>query len=353
MQDVTAPRRPAPADALFAVREDVEVPAGLDLLVALSGHMDAGRMARQLRRAVADRLECTVLAEADVDVLYDYRARRPRVRFDRDRYRDLRLPRIGVDLARDLLGHPFLFLSGPEPDFRWRAFTRELLDLAERWQVNSIVLVDSVPMPVPHTRRVGVTAHGTRTDVLEGLTTWSAEAEIMAGMLQAIETAAEDRDVPTAGYSLHVPHYIAEAKFPQAAVAAFEYAGAAMGLMLPTDELRDEVREVEAELDRQTSQSEEIQAMVGGLERAFDQNVGDQERSLLETSEGLPDGDEIASAVEAYLLGRDGEEDHDAGPVASAPPLASPWPAPEDVDEDRPSSPAQGEDDTDSSTDTP
>ena len=145
----------------------------------------------------------------------------------------------------------------------------------------------------------------------------------------AAETAAEEKGIPTAGYSLHVPHYIAEAKFPQAAVAAFEYAGAAMGLMLPTDELRDKARDVEAELERQTAGSEEIQAMVSGLERTFDQNVADQGRSLLETSEGLPDGDELASAVEAYLLGREG------GPSS------------------RPSSPAQDDEGPGPSTDTP
>lgn len=334
-------------DALMTLHPGVEVPEGLDLLVALSGHMDAGRLARQLREDVRGRLEFVAVAEADLDVLYDFRARRPRVRFERDRYRDLRMPRLGVDLVQDLLGHPFLMLSGPEPDFRWHGFAAEVLGLAERWRVNSIVLVDAVPMPVPHTRRVGVTAHGTRTDVLEGLTTWSAEAEIMAGMLQVLETAAEERGIPTAGYSLHVPHYIAEAKFPQAAVAACEYAGAAMGLMLPTDELRDKARDVEAELDRQTSGSEEIQAMVAGLERTFDQNVGDQERSLLETSEGLPDGDELASAVEAYLLGREGDDD---GPGASASGGASPGASPAD---DGPSSPAQEDEDGGPSTDTP
>ncbi|XNZ01302.1 PAC2 family protein [Micrococcus luteus] len=341
-------------ETLMTLHPDVEVPAGLDLLVTLTGHMDAGRLGRQLRETVRERLECVAVAEADLDAVYDYRARRPRVRFDRDRYTDLRMPRLGVDLVQDLLGHPFLMLSGPEPDLRWHGFAAEVLRLAERWQVNSLVLVDSVPMPVPHTRRVGVTAHGTRTDVLEGLTTWSAEAEIMAGLLQVLEVAAEDRGLPTAGYSLHVPHYIAEAKFPQAAVAAFEYAGAAMGLMLPTDELRDKVREVEAELDRQTSGSEEIQAMVAGLERTFDQNVADQERSLLETSEGLPDGDELASAVEAYLLGRQAHDDGAGGP-ATGPTFSDPSPDTGSAGsaEDGPSSPAQDDEGTDGSTDSP
>ncbi|MBB4735405.1 PAC2 family protein [Micrococcus cohnii] len=280
------------------------VPEGLDLFVVLSGHMDAGRTASQVRTAVRERLERRVIAEFDVDRLIDYRDRRPRISFDGERFRDLRMPSITLELVQDPLGHPFLMLAGPEPDFAWQAFSRAVLDLAEAWRVESLVFADAVPMPVPHTRRLGVTAHGTHTAVLRGLTTWSGAATMMGGAAQVIEYGAEERGILTAGYSIHVPHYVAEAKYPPAAVAVLEYAGAAMGRMLPADELRDAVREVEAELDRQTGESPEIQTMISGLERNYDQNAGGQERSLLETSHGLPDGEELASAVEAYLSRR-------------------------------------------------
>lgn len=287
-------------------RHDAEaVPPGLAMLVTLTGHMDAGRVSRQVRTALREHLEHRTVAAFDVDSMFDYRARRPRLRFDRDRYRDLRLPSLEVQLVEDLIGHPFLLLAGPEPDFRWQAVTEAVIDLAQEWQVDSVTFLDAAPLPVPHTRRIGVTTHGTRAEAVEGLSTWSPEAEIVSGLLQMLELRADEAGIPTAGYTVHVPHYVAEASFPQAAVAALEYAGAAMGLMLPSDDLRDASRDVEAELERQVAGSEEVQQMIAGLERNFDQHAEDQERSLLETETGLPDGDQLASAVEAYLAARD------------------------------------------------
>lgn len=290
---------------LYTRHEAEAVPPGLAMLVTLTGHMDAGRVSRQVRSALRDNLDHRTVVSFDVDSMLDYRARRPRMRFDRDRYRDLRLPTLEVQLVEDLIGHPFLLLAGPEPDFRWQAVTAAVLELAQEWQVDSLTFLDAAPLPVPHTRRIGVTTHGTRAEAVGGLSTWSPEAEIVSGLLQMIELRADEVDVPTAGYTVHVPHYVAEAPFPQAAVAALEYAGAAMGLMLPSDRLRDASREIEVELERQVAGSEEIQQMIAGLERNFDQNAEDQERSLLETEGGLPDGDALASAVEAYLAARE------------------------------------------------
>lgn len=290
---------------LYTRHEAEAVPPGLAMLVTLTGHMDAGRVSRQVRSALRDNLDHRTVVSFDVDSMFDYRARRPRMRFDRDRYRDLRLPTLEVQLVEDLIGHPFLLLAGPEPDFRWQAVTAAVLELAQEWQVDSLTFLDAAPLPVPHTRRIGVTTHGTRAEAVGGLSTWSPEAEIVSGLLQMIELRADEVDVPTAGYTVHVPHYVAEAPFPQAAVAALEYAGAAMGLMLPSDRLRDASREIEVELERQVAGSEEIQQMIAGLERNFDQNAEDQERSLLETEGGLPDGDALASAVEAYLAARE------------------------------------------------
>lgn len=284
---------------------EAAVPAGLGMLVALTGHLDAGHVARQVRRTLREHLTRRTVASFDVDALHDYRARRPRIRFDQDHYTDLRMPVLDVELMEDLLGHPFLVLAGPEPDVQWERFTRALLGLARDWGVSSLTFLDAAPLPVPHTRRVGVTTHGSRRDAVEGLSTWSPEAEMMAGLLQVLELRGEEDGIPTAGYTVHVPHYVAEARYPQAAVAALEYVGAAMGLMLPSDELRDAARDVETELERQVAGSEEIQAMIVGLEKNYDQNSEGQERSLLESARGIPDGDELASAVEAYLAERD------------------------------------------------
>ena len=58
----------------------------------------------------------------DIDALYDYRARRPRLVFDTDHYASLDYPELLVSEVRDAQGTGFLLLHGPEPDFAWRTF---------------------------------------------------------------------------------------------------------------------------------------------------------------------------------------------------------------------------------------
>ena len=127
-------------------------------------------------------------------------------------------------------------------------------------------------------------------------------ARMVSGVAQLLELRLDEQRRGATGYTLHVPHYVAEAAYPQAAVAALEYVGAAMELMLPTDELRERGREVDRELDRQTQGSGEITAMVEGLERNFDQHASTASRSLLvRPGEEIPDAEELGAAVEDYL----------------------------------------------------
>src|SRR5699024_12643386 len=86
----------------------------------------------------------------------------------------------------------------------------------------------------------------------------------------------------------------------QAAVAGQEYVGAAMDLMLPTEELRESGREVEQQINAQVQHRPEIASMLERLEEQFDQYA--QERRprslLLRPDEHVPDAEEIVSVVE-------------------------------------------------------
>ena len=113
------------------------VPDGLGVLVTLTGHLDAGHVGRQVGAGLRERLAHRTVARFDVDQLHDYRARRPRIRFDRERYTDLRMPALDVELMEDLLGHPFLLVAGPEPDMQWGRFTAALLGLLQEWEASS------------------------------------------------------------------------------------------------------------------------------------------------------------------------------------------------------------------------
>ncbi|REE03325.1 PAC2 family protein [Citricoccus muralis] len=304
MQDPTTlfSLEPAGRDLLAGGFDGATALRGLGMLAVFGGHMDAGHLSEQVRDTVFDSLDHKLLASFDADQLIDYRSRRPQITFDGERFRDYQTPRLQLHLVSDALGRPFLLLSGPEPDYQWERFVSSVLFLVEKLDVKLVALVDAVPMPVPHTRPLGVTAHGNRDELVAGLSTWSPQARMVSGVGQLLELRLDEHHRGTTGYTLHVPHYLNDAAYPQAAVAALEYVGAALGLMLPTEKLRERGREVDRELDRQTGSSREVTAMVEGLEKNFDQNSPGAGRSLLVgPDEQVPDAEELGAAVEEYL----------------------------------------------------
>ncbi|WP_328821725.1 PAC2 family protein [Nesterenkonia haasae] len=275
------------------------------MVISVAGHTDAGSLSEQLAEGLLGALPHRQVASFDVDELFDYRSRRPQVTFTENRFSDYRGPRLDLFEVRDAMDRPFLLLTGDEPDFQWERVAETVLNLIEHLDVKLVVTVDSLGLPTPHTRPVGVTAHGNRADLIEGMSTWSPNAQIEAGLSQMLELRVDEAGRDVVGYTLHVPHYLASGRYPQVAVAALEYAGAACELMLPTDELREAARSVEVDVSRQVEQAPEIAQVVQKLEANFDQYSSTAQRSLLLGQDDVvPDAEELGAAVEEFLRSR-------------------------------------------------
>ena len=178
-----------------------------------------------------------------------------------------------------------------------------MVGIVEELDVNLVTWIHSIPMPVPHTRPVGVTVHGNRPELIEGISVWKPTVEVPAAVGHILELRLTEAGRNIAGYVIHVPHYLAEAEYPTAAVAGLEYLGAATSLMLPTDRLREAGREVGRQIAEQIEASEEVQQVVSRLETRYDEKAeGTVRRSLLaDENDQLPNADALGAAVEAYL----------------------------------------------------
>ena len=276
---------------------------GLNLVMGFTGFADAGHVVRQITAELLDNLESERVAVFDADQLIDYRSRRPHVTFVEDHLEDYQAPSLALYRLVDGLGRPFLFLAGFEPDLQWERFARAVVGIVEALDVNLVTWIHSIPMPVPHTRPVGVTVHGNRPDLIEGISAWKPTVEVPAAVGHVLELRLADAGRNVAGYVIHVPHYLAEAEYPPAAVAGLEYLGAAASLMLPTDRLRESGREVGRQIAEQVEASADVQQVVTKLEARYDEKAeGTVRRSLLaDENDELPDADALGAAVEAYL----------------------------------------------------
>jgi hypothetical protein len=293
------------------------VPAGLPLVAGLTGFADAGSAVSQLSEYLVDTFDGDVVATFDADTLLDYRARRPIITFDQDHIADYRAQTLTLRLLRDEIGQPFLLLSGFEPDFRWDQFSSAVLGLVERFQVATTTWVHAIPMPVPHTRSLGVTVSGNRADLIESLSVWKPTTQAPANALHLVEFRLAETGHPTAGFVLLVPHYLADTEFPDAAVTALSSISTATGLIFPTDRLREEGREFLTKVDEQVQGNHELARLVQTLEERHDTYMeGNPLPSPLIGLDGqVPSADSIAAELEKFLSSRPADDDTGPGLV--------------------------------------
>ncbi|RLP76944.1 PAC2 family protein [Mycetocola tolaasinivorans] len=297
----------ASSDRLSSLLIDpAEVPHGLDLVVALTGYSDAGNASSQFIDYVRENLDARTVAVFDNDTLLDYRARRPLAVFDEDHLSDYVAPRLELTLVHDELSQPFLLLSGYEPDFKWEGFVREITGFIDTFAIARTTWMHAVPMPVPHTRPIGVTVSGTRADLIESLTVWRPQTQLPANVLHLLEFRLAEHGLAVAGLALLTPHYLSDTQYPEALTAAIEYIGAATGLILPTDGLRDAAREFVERLNEQVAGNDELRRLVATLEERYDSYMeSNHPASPFVAMDGsLPSADEIAAELERFLAAR-------------------------------------------------
>ena len=217
---------------LVHIVDDVPELEGLErlpMVLVLDGFLDAGNAGalagRHLVRTGASSPEGggVVVATFDVDQLHDYRARRPPMSFVRDHYASYEPPRLVVRLCHDTGGTPYLLLHGPEPDIRWEAFCRGVRTVVERFGVQRVVSLGSVPMAVPHTRPIAITQHANDPDLLTGESRWRGELRIPSSAQAVLEVRLGEWGHDAMGYVAHIPHYLAQLDYPAASISLLEH----------------------------------------------------------------------------------------------------------------------------------
>jgi hypothetical protein len=110
---------------------DLESPV---IVAALEGWVDAGAAGTTAAAQLADEGE--LVATFDADAIFDYRARRPTLDIIDGRPMTLAWPQLRLVAAR-IGGRDLLVLSGPEPDYRWRELSTDVVALARELGVTS------------------------------------------------------------------------------------------------------------------------------------------------------------------------------------------------------------------------
>jgi predicted ATP-grasp superfamily ATP-dependent carboligase len=286
--------------------------AGLVLVHDLAGDFDAAHAGALAGAHLLAGLPHEVIARFDADSLIDYRGHRPRMTFNGDHYEDFAAPEIALYAVEDDAGMPFLLLHGTEPDYAWERFVAAVAHLIERLGVTTVVALQAIPMPVPHTRPVTVTAHATRRQLIEPYPVYWGEMRIPGTVSALLELRLGEAGVDALGVAAHVPHYLAQATYPAASVTLLEHLEQLTGLHLPIETLAEAAQANRTEIDEQIGRSPENTAVVAALEQQYDSFTAAREGTdLLGGSGEVPSAEEIGAEFERFLADQDRKRPRD------------------------------------------
>jgi predicted ATP-grasp superfamily ATP-dependent carboligase len=273
------------------------------LVHAFTGFIDAGSAGRLLRDHLLENFEHRVLATFDVDQLLDYRSRRPTMVFVENHWVSYEEPALLLHVVRDAGGVPFLLLEGAEPDVQWERFLQAVLHLVETLDVRLTIGVHGIPMGLPHTRPTGVTAHATSIELVAGHPPWIGTVQVPGSVGNLLEYRLGQAGHDAMGFAVHVPHYLAQTDYPDAALVLLDAVANAADLTLPGPQLAEAAERTRAEIDEQVSASPEVVAVVQALEQQYDAYVDARitGNPLTGQDGSVPTADELGAELERFL----------------------------------------------------
>lgn len=256
------------------------------LVAAFDGWVDAGAAATTALEQLID--DAPVVARFDADVLFDYRARRPPLEIVDGKLTELTWHELVVRRVR-VAEQDLLVLVGAEPDYRWRAFTSAVVEIARALEVAEWISLGAIPAAVPHTRPVPIIGTEAAPGLLRGEVSPGPAGvlRVPSALVSALELEVSAAGIPALGYFAQVPHYVS-GPYATASVQLLRALGNHLGADLPSGELETEARELRGRLDTATGLDETTRTYVERLEAMYDE-------------QRLPSGSDLISDIERFL----------------------------------------------------
>jgi proteasome assembly chaperone (PAC2) family protein len=272
------------------------------LVCAFKGWNDAADAASSALSFVGTALGARRFATIDPEEFYDFQSTRPRVALADGVAREIQWPAVELFEARvPRAPRDLVLLSGSEPSLRWRTFTRVIVELAEALGTQLVVTLGALLADVPHTRPVAVTGLASDATLVARLGLARSSYEGPTGIIGVLHAACESGGLPSASLWAAVPHYVAAAPNPKAALALVRKLEGLVGVAVDASELETAAGEYERQVNLAVQSDPDVQAFVERLEQAASEDAEEQ-------ATHIPSGDTIARELQRFLRQRTSEE---------------------------------------------
>jgi predicted ATP-grasp superfamily ATP-dependent carboligase len=268
------------------------------LVCAFKGWNDAGDAASAALTFVGSSLSAQRFAVIDPEEFFDFQSTRPQVKISEGRSREIIWPEVEIYEARvPRAPRDLVLLSGDEPSYRWKTFCQTIADLAEALGVQMVVTLGALLADVPHTRPTSVTGLASDETLVERLGLQATGYQGPTGITGVLHSACADAGIPSASLWATVPHYVAAAPNPKAALAIVRKLEGLVGVTVDASDLERAASEYERQVDVAVQSDPDVQAFVERLEQASAEEPGP-------TQQDVPSGDVLAREFQRFLRQR-------------------------------------------------
>ena len=275
----------------FVVMEHVRLLADRALhnpvmLLAFTGWNDAGEAASAAINTMVSHWDATLIAEIDPEPFTDFATVRPSV-YLRDGRRHIAWPTVQV-WAASLPGADAILLVGPEPALQWRLFSRQVVGLAEHFEVSMSISLGALLADVPHTYPVHVIGTATEAAMIDRFDLQRSTYEGPTGIVGVLQDAITAADIPAASLWATVPGYAAQIASPKACEALMRTACSMIGTAVPSGTFTNAIADYEATVGALVADDDELASYVARLE------------SMMERADAGDDDDDITAEVRTF-----------------------------------------------------
>jgi proteasome assembly chaperone (PAC2) family protein len=208
-------------------------------IIAFGGWNDACDVASTAADFVVDaHPDRTVIAEIESDPFYDFQQHRPLIDIRDGVARSVTWPRLQFTaLSRPDDGRDIVVVSGPEPNFQWKAFSRSIVEVLVTIGVEEALLVGAYVGAVSHTTPVVLSGVGSDavSVIRSGLD--SANYKGPSGIVGVVQGACKEVGIRSLSMWAPTPPYLSGNPFPKAVLALVEKISDITNLHIDTSEL--------------------------------------------------------------------------------------------------------------------
>ena len=257
-------------------------------LVAFEGWGDAGDSASLAVERFLEVFESELIASFDPDEHYDFQVRRPMVVLNEGGTRRIDWPENDIHVIR-APDHDLVVLLGEEPNYKWKAFTTELVDALQTLGVTRVVTLGAFIGQVPHTLPVPLIGSSNEPENLSRHGLLPSGYQGPTGILGVLNNALGNAGIECISVWAAVPHYLSNQDYPPAVEALAVKASELLGMSLDMGDLTNRSRQFRDTVDEALEANAELQQYVEQLESEAADEDDPAERLVEEIEDFLKD----------------------------------------------------------------